>query len=87
MAYIVYRHMYPHAWVQASHELNWQLGGLNTMVLIVSSLTMALGVRAAMLGNRKHQLLMIATTAILGEVHPDAAVDVEDEDGDGPASR
>ena len=46
-AYMVYRNMYPEAWVHASHELNWQLGGLNTMVLIVSSLTMALGVRAA----------------------------------------
>ena len=31
--------------------------------------------------------MLEATTAILGEVHPDAAVDVEDEDGDGPASR
>ena len=26
MAYIVYRNMYPHAWIEASHELNWKLG-------------------------------------------------------------
>lgn len=68
MAYIVYRHMYPHAWVAASHELNWQLGGLNTMVLIFSSLTMALAVRAAMLGNKSQQVINIALTMILGSV-------------------
>ena len=45
---------------------------------------------AAMASGRGHEALrsmLEATTAILGEVHPDAAVDVEDEDGDGPASR
>lgn len=68
MAYLVYRNMYPMAWVEASHELNWQLGGLNTGVLIVSSLTMALAVRAAMMGNRSQQLINIALTAILGSV-------------------
>ncbi len=66
MAYIVYRHMYPHAWVEASAELNWKLGGLNTGVLICSSITMALAVRAAMIGNRTQQLINIALTSILG---------------------
>lgn len=66
MAYIVYRHMYPLAWVEASHELNWRLGGLNTVVLICSSITMALGVRAAMIGDRKWQMNYIAITSLLG---------------------
>ena len=66
MAYIVYRNMYPHARVEASAELNWRLGGLNTGVLIVSSLTMALAVRAAMLGNKKHQVINIILTMLLG---------------------
>ena len=38
-AYIVYRWMYPDAWVAGSHELNVYLGGANTIVLICSSLT------------------------------------------------
>ena len=66
MAYIVYRNMYPHAWLEASAELNWKLGGLNTMVLIFSSLTMALAVRAAMLGKRSHQVINLILTMALG---------------------
>jgi cytochrome c oxidase subunit 3 len=66
MAYIVYRNMYPHAWVEASHELNWQLGGLNTLVLIGSSLTMALAVRAAMLGQKRGQIINLSLTILLG---------------------
>ena len=66
MAYIVYRNMYPAAWVEASHELNWKLGGLNTGVLICSSITMALAVRAAMMGNRKQQLVNLTLTMALG---------------------
>jgi len=66
MAYIVYRNMYPHAWVEASAELNWRLGGLNTLVLIGSSLTMALSVRAAMLGQKKGQLINLSLTILLG---------------------
>jgi cytochrome c oxidase subunit 3 len=68
MAYIVYRHMYPHAWIEASHELDWRLGGLNTAVLIVSSLTMALAVRAAMIGNKGQQVLTLLLTMALGTV-------------------
>ena len=68
MAYLVYRNMYPHAWVEASHELNWKLGGLNTVVLICSSITMALAVRAAMIGNKSQQVMNIALTMSLGSV-------------------
>lgn len=68
MAYIVYRHMYPNAWIEASHELDWRLGGLNTAVLIVSSLTMALAVRFAMLGDKSKQVLTLILTMALGTV-------------------
>jgi len=66
MAYVVYRNMYPAAWLESSHELNWKLGGLNTGVLICSSITMALAVRAAMLGEKKNQLVNLTITMILG---------------------
>ena len=47
--------MYPLAWAESSHELNVYMGGVNTVVLICSSLTMALAVRAAQVGSRKGQ--------------------------------
>src|SRR5215470_14745152 len=58
-AYWIYRLMYPEAWaVGASRQDVW-LGGTNTLVLIVSSLTMALAVREAQLGRRKGQVIMM----------------------------
>ena len=47
MAYLVYRTQSPAGFQEASHHLNVTWGAINTVVLIVSSLTMALGVRAA----------------------------------------
>src|SRR3954447_24578966 len=53
MAYLLYRVWYPEAWSEGSEELDILLGGTNTIVLIGSSLTMALAVRAAQTGWRK----------------------------------
>ena len=47
MAYLLYRVWYPEAWAEGSRDLDILLGGINTAVLIGSSLTMALAVRAA----------------------------------------
>jgi len=47
MAYLVYRHASPSGFQEAIHELSRVWGTTNTAVLICSSLTMALGVRAA----------------------------------------
>jgi cytochrome c oxidase subunit 3 len=47
MAYLVYRWMSPLGFQEASHHLNVGWGTANTAILIVSSLTMALAVRAA----------------------------------------
>jgi cytochrome c oxidase subunit 3 len=66
MAYIVYRHMYPLAWAESSHELNVVLGGVNTAVLICSSLTMALAVRSAQVGSRTGQIVNLILTIMFG---------------------
>ena len=47
VAYLVYRHASPAGFQEASSELNRFWGTTNTLVLICSSLTMALAVRAA----------------------------------------
>jgi cytochrome c oxidase subunit 3 len=66
--YSVYRTMYPEAFALASHELDIVLGTVNTAVLITSSLTMALAVRSAQLGERRPLMIFLVLTMILGGV-------------------
>ncbi len=66
--YMIYRSWYPDAFAAASHELDVTLGTINTVVLITSSLTMALAVHAAQLGQRKALMLFLIATMILGGV-------------------
>jgi len=64
--YSVYRSWYPEAFAAASHEMVVWAGTLNTVVLITSSLTMALAVHAAQLGERRRLLLFLVLTMALG---------------------
>ena len=66
--YLVFRSKYPMAFAAGSNHLNEVWGGLNTLVLIVSSLTMALAVRNAQLGKRNAQVFFIIVTMIFGTV-------------------
>jgi cytochrome c oxidase subunit 3 len=68
MVYTVYRNWYPDAFAAASHSLDITLGTINTAVLITSSLTMALAVHAAQLGQRKLLMLFLLATMALGAV-------------------
>lgn len=66
MAYIVYRWAYPEVWEAAAVHLNTPLATVNTVVLLVSSLTVALGVHAAEVGNKRQLLGLLAATIVLG---------------------
>lgn len=66
VAYSIYRSWYPEAFAAASHELDIVLGGINTVVLITSSLTMALAVHAAQTGERRLLLWFLMATMALG---------------------
>jgi cytochrome c oxidase subunit 3 len=66
LTYSVYRHWYPSAFAAASHELIVWAGTLNTVVLITSSLTMALAVNAAQGGQRRLLLMFLVVTMALG---------------------
>ena len=68
MVYTVYRNWYPQEFAAASHTLDIRLGTINTAVLITSSLTMALAVHAAQLGQRKLIMLFLVATMALGAV-------------------
>jgi cytochrome c oxidase subunit III len=66
MAYLIYRNWYYPAFVAGSHQLNVVWGTLNTLVLICSSFTMAMGVRCAETGRRRGLVLCLILTMILG---------------------
>jgi cytochrome c oxidase subunit 3 len=67
MAYLVYRSQAPSAFQEASHHLDIVWGTLNTAILIISSLTMALAVRAAQTSAPpRTQVLWIGWTWLLG---------------------
>lgn len=67
-AYVVYRSLYPEAWVVGSHLLSIGLGGFNTAVLLASSLTMALAVHAAQTDKKNATAIWILLTLLLGLV-------------------
>lgn len=66
LAYIVYRGMFHPQFEAASHALNVQLGAINTVVLILSSLTMALAVRGGQMGKKKVLIGCLILTLIFG---------------------
>src|SRR3984893_10639057 len=51
MTYPLNRHYYPVAFGVGSNTLDLKLGGLNTVILILSSLTMAMSVWASSVGK------------------------------------
>jgi cytochrome c oxidase subunit 3 len=68
MAYMLYRLWYHDAFVAASSSIVLFWGALNTVVLIGSSLTMALAVRAAQTSQRTPLIRWLVATMILGAV-------------------
>jgi cytochrome c oxidase subunit 3 len=68
MAYLLYRTWYHDAFVAASTSITLVWGLVNTVVLIGSSLTMALAVRAAQLSQRKATVNWLIATIVLGTV-------------------
>jgi cytochrome c oxidase subunit 3 len=68
LVYIVYRSKYPDVFGAASRSLNATIGAINTAVLLCSSFTMVLAVRAGQLGRRKAIIVFLILTLILGFV-------------------
>jgi cytochrome c oxidase subunit 3 len=65
-AYLVYRYWYYNEFAAGSRSLDIWLGTINTAVLICSSLTVALGVRAAQMGQRKLLVILLLLTIVFG---------------------
>jgi cytochrome c oxidase subunit III len=68
LAYTINRHTYFHAFAMGSNTLSLPLGGFNTVVLLASSFTMAMGVWSAQTGRKRLIPMFLALTILLGFV-------------------
>ena len=66
MGYSFVRALHPADFAAAAHETNLWYGAANTAILLTSSFTMVMGVRAADLDLRRTATLCLAATAALG---------------------
>ncbi len=65
-AYTIYRSAYPTVFAVASSSLNVTVGAINTCVLLLSSFTMVMAVRAGQLGQKKAIILFLILTLVFG---------------------
>ena len=66
LLYAVYRSEYLGEFHSAALELSLTIGGINTIILITSSLTMALAITAIKKGDNKLSLLLQTATILMG---------------------
>lgn len=66
VAYTVYRHLFPDEFAFASSHLILWIAAVNTVLLITSSLTATMAIRAAQLGQKKALINYLVLTFALG---------------------
>jgi cytochrome c oxidase subunit 3 len=64
--YSAYRARYPMEFHDGGRHLNVVIGVANTVILLTSSLTVALSLTAIRIGNRIHSILCLSGTIVLG---------------------
>jgi cytochrome c oxidase subunit III len=64
LVYAVYRYQYPDQFHIAAMELNTGIGTLNTIILLTSSLTVALSIAAIQKGNKFLSIVMLSATLV-----------------------
>jgi len=68
IVYSVIRFSHQAAFHLAAEELDLTIGAINTVILLTSSMTVAMSVTSMQYGNRKLTLILIGTTILLGLV-------------------
>ncbi|HBC79116.1 MAG TPA: cytochrome C oxidase subunit III [Bacteroidales bacterium] len=66
VVYTVYRYRNPQAFHLAAEELSVFIGTINTIILLVSSTTIAMSITAIQKKNKKLALMLIGITILLG---------------------
>jgi cytochrome c oxidase subunit III len=65
IVYSVYRYRHPVEFHLANQELNVTIGLINTIILLISSATVAMSISAMQTGNKKHTQLLLVVTLLL----------------------
>lgn len=68
VAYFIYHNMYPSMFAEGAEQLDWRMGFTNTLVLIFSSLTMALGIHFIQKGENRKAIWSLAITIFCGAI-------------------
>ena len=68
LVYTMYRFMYPDEFLQGSYHLSIPLGTINTIVLLTSSLTIAMGITALQKGSKKLAVTLMIITLVFALV-------------------
>ena len=65
LVYGVYHYLYPEEFFSAASHLDVFIGTMNTIILLTSSLTMAMSITAIMKSDKKRRLIFLGTTILL----------------------
>lgn len=68
VGYFLFHYMYPEMFAEGAKYLDWKLGFVNTLVLIFSSLTMALGIYYNQVGQPSKATWALAATLVCGAI-------------------
>lgn len=68
LIYSVYRYLNQDAFHLAAEELNRQVGAINTVILLISSMTIAMSTTALQKGQKKTTLMLMLVTVVLALV-------------------
>lgn len=68
VGYLYFHHIYPEVFKIGSTFTDWRMGALNTVVLLSSSLTMALGIYYIQTNQRTKSMNMLLITIICGAI-------------------
>jgi len=68
IVYSIYRFLNPEAFKMAGHELNLTIGAINTVILLVSSMTVAMSTSSLQKKNKGLTILLLEITIMLALV-------------------
>lgn len=68
VVYAVYRSMHPEAFRLAGEELDVSIGLINTVILLISSMTVAMSITAIQKGDKKRCLQLLGITLLIAVV-------------------
>ncbi len=68
VGYAIFHQKYPEMFAEGASHLDWKMGFINTMVLITSSLTMALGIYYCQKNQKNKAVVSLALTILCGAI-------------------